>query len=164
MIVDTYTTGDQRGSEPGCRGRQQEQVHFTWFCPLSYLLLYIIIISVELLYIIIILQLHLHWALPRLWFKGQICEGGIDPMKCLLRLLSKVWDVSTGQCLFSMVGHDNWVRGRTLKKNSALIFSFFQGYPGTLVESSSSLLAMTNPFGWFFQYTYMCYLSFRLFD
>jgi len=23
----------------------------------------------------------------------------------------KVWDVSTGQCLFSMVGHDNWVRG-----------------------------------------------------
>jgi len=23
----------------------------------------------------------------------------------------KVWDVATGQCLFSLVGHDNWVRG-----------------------------------------------------
>jgi len=23
----------------------------------------------------------------------------------------KVWDVGTGQCLFSLVGHDNWVRG-----------------------------------------------------
>lgn len=23
----------------------------------------------------------------------------------------KVWDVSTGQCLFSLLGHDNWVRG-----------------------------------------------------
>jgi platelet-activating factor acetylhydrolase IB subunit alpha len=23
----------------------------------------------------------------------------------------KVWDVSSGQCLFSLVGHDNWVRG-----------------------------------------------------
>ena len=23
----------------------------------------------------------------------------------------KVWDVSTGVCLFSLVGHDNWVRG-----------------------------------------------------
>ena len=23
----------------------------------------------------------------------------------------RVWDVSSGQCLFSLVGHDNWVRG-----------------------------------------------------
>ena len=59
-----------------------------------------------------LLQLYLHWALPRLWFKRQICKGGINPIKCWkLQLNPKVWDVSTGQCLFSMVGHDNWVRG-----------------------------------------------------
>merc|ERR1712080_206911 len=23
----------------------------------------------------------------------------------------KVWDVSSGQCLFTLLGHDNWVRG-----------------------------------------------------
>lgn len=23
----------------------------------------------------------------------------------------KIWDVSTGQCLATLVGHDNWVRG-----------------------------------------------------
>ena len=23
----------------------------------------------------------------------------------------RVWDVSSGQCLFTLVGHDNWVRG-----------------------------------------------------
>ena len=23
----------------------------------------------------------------------------------------KVWDVSSGQCLFTLVGHDNWIRG-----------------------------------------------------
>ena len=26
----------------------------------------------------------------------------------------RVWDVSSGQCLFSLVGHDNWVRGELL--------------------------------------------------
>ena len=33
----------------------------------------------------------------------------------------KVWDVSTGLCLFSLQGHDNWVRG----KNSDFVMVCF---------------------------------------
>jgi len=35
----------------------------------------------------------------------------------------KLWDVSTGQCLFTLVGHDNWVRGLIFHPSGKYILS-----------------------------------------
>jgi platelet-activating factor acetylhydrolase IB subunit alpha len=35
----------------------------------------------------------------------------------------KLWDVSTGQCLFTLIGHDNWVRGLLFHPSGKYIVS-----------------------------------------
>ena len=35
----------------------------------------------------------------------------------------KVWDVSVGLCLFTLVGHDNWVRGLVVHPGGNYILS-----------------------------------------
>ncbi len=36
----------------------------------------------------------------------------------------RVWDVSTGLCLFTLLGHDNWVRGTSLPSYQFIFYSF----------------------------------------
>jgi platelet-activating factor acetylhydrolase IB subunit alpha len=38
-------------------------------------------------------------------------------------LLLQVWDVGTGMCLFTLVGHDNWVRGVVFHPGGKFIVS-----------------------------------------